>query len=122
MILADTTVWVDHFRASNHKLRELLENERIVMHPFIVAELALGSLKQRAVQLKALDDLPAVPVARLDEVRHVIETRSLYSQGIGLTDAHLIASILIHPPNLLWTMDKRLSKVAEALGIGATLP
>ncbi len=92
------------------------------MHPFIVAELALGSLKQRAVQLKALDDLPAVPVARLDEVRHVIETRSLYSQGIGLTDAHLIASILIHPPNLLWTMDKRLSKVAEALGIGATLP
>ena len=121
MILADTTVWVDHFRAANDKLRELLENERIVMHPFIVAELALGSLKQRTVQLKALDDLPAVPVARLDEVRRMIEARSLYSRGIGLIDAHLIASCLIDPPTLLWTADKRLAVIAKTLGIAANL-
>jgi predicted nucleic acid-binding protein len=122
MILADTTIWVDHFRAPNDKLRELLENERIAMHPFIVAELALGSLKQRKIQLKALDDLPAVPFARLEEVRWMIEAHCLYSRGIGLIDAHLIASCLIQPPTLLWTMDKKLSKVAEALGIGMTLP
>jgi predicted nucleic acid-binding protein len=122
MILADTTIWVDHFRASNDKLRELLDNERIAMHPFIVAELALGSLKQRKVQLKALDDLPAVPVAHLDEVRRMVEAHCLYCRGIGLIDAHLIASCLIQPPTLLWTMDKSLSRVAEALGISATLP
>ena len=92
------------------------------MHPFIVAELALGSLKQRTVQLKALDDLPAVPVARLDEVRRMIEARSLYSRGIGLIDAHLIASCLIHPPTRLWTNDKRLAEIAETLGIDADIP
>ena len=121
MILADTTIWVDHFRAPNEKLRELLENERIAMHPFIVAELALGSLKQRTVQLKALDDLESVPVARLDEVRRMIEAQCLYSRGIGLIDAHLIASCLIYPPTRLWTNDKRLSEIAETLGIAADI-
>ena len=122
MILADTTVWVEHFRSANDNLRELLEDERIVMHPFIVAELALGSLKQRRVQLKALDDLPAVPVAQLDEVRRMIEAHRLYSRGIGLIDAHLIASCLIHPPTRLWTYDKRLAEIAETLGIAADIP
>ena len=50
------------------------------------------------------------------------QMRSLYSRGIGLTDAHLIASCFIHPSTLLWTCDKRLSDVAEALGIAADLP
>ncbi|MGA3264786.1 MAG: PIN domain-containing protein [Terracidiphilus sp.] len=122
MILADTTIWVDHFRAPNDELRNLLGNEEIVMHPFIVAELALGSLGQRTVKLKALDDLPAVQVARIEEVRMMIEAHSLHSRGIGLIDAHLIASCLIHPSTLLWTYDKRLSDVAEALGIAADLP
>lgn len=122
MILADTTIWVGHFRAPNDKLRKLLENEQIAIHPFIVAELALGSLKLRAVQLGALDDLPAVQVAGLDEVRQMIEVRSLYCRGIGLTDAHLIASCLIDPPTLLWTSDKQLLSVAESLGIAAVVP
>ena len=122
MILADTTIWVNHFRASNAALRNLLDNEQIVMHPFIVAELALGSLGQRAIKLNALDDLPPVRVARLEEVRTMIEGLSLDSRGIGLIDAHLIASCLIHPPTLLWTSDKRLSGVAKSLNIAANLP
>jgi predicted nucleic acid-binding protein len=121
MILADTTIWVDHFRASNDRLRDLLDNEQIVMHPFIVAELALGWLRPRTVKLKALDDLPALEVARLEEVRMMIEAHSLHSQGIGLVDAHLIASCLIHPSTLLWTKDKRLSAVATSLGIASAL-
>jgi len=122
MILADTTIWVDHFRASNDRLRRLLEDEQIAMHPFVVAELALGSLRQRTAQLKDLDSLPEVPVARLDEVRGMIEAHALYCRGILLIDANLIASCLIHPSTLLWTNDKRLSNVAEALGIAASLP
>jgi predicted nucleic acid-binding protein len=121
MIFADTTIWVDHFRASNDRLRDLLVNEQIVMHPFIVAELALGWLRPRTVKLKALDDLPALEVARLEEVRMMIEAHSLHSQGIGLVDAHLIASCLIHPSTLLWTRDKRLSAVATSLGIASNL-
>jgi predicted nucleic acid-binding protein len=122
MILADTTIWVDHFRSGNPELRRQLANRNIAMHPFIVAELAFGSLVDRARTLAFLNFLPAVRVARLDEVRQMIESRSLFSQGIGLTDAHLLASVLINQSTELWTNAKSLRKVAEALGVHAQLP
>jgi predicted nucleic acid-binding protein len=102
-------------------MRKQLDQGRIVIHPFIVAELALGSLRDRAKTLALLDLLPQVRVAQLREVRIAIETRRLYSLGVGLTDAHLIASVFLDSPTLLWTRDKRLRRVAEALGIHATL-
>jgi predicted nucleic acid-binding protein len=122
MILADTSVWVDHLRAENAEMSKLLDDVQIAMHPLIVGELALGSLWERKKILAFLDMLPRVRVARLDEVREMVETRSLYSRGIGLIDAHLIASIFLNPPTLLWTKDKRLAGVAESLGIRANLP
>jgi hypothetical protein len=122
MILADTSIWVDHFRSGDDELRLQLTSGRIVMHPFIVGELALGSLPQRTATLASLEQLPSVRVARLDEVLQMVEVRSLYSRGIGLIDAHLIASVFINPSTQLWTRDKRLRSVAEALGIHANLP
>jgi predicted nucleic acid-binding protein len=122
MILADTSVWIDHFRASDPELAAQLGIGQIVVHPFIIAELALGSLPQRAKILGALDLLPSVRVARLDEVRQMIESRRLFSLGIGLTDAHLIAAVLITPSTLLWTRDKRLRSVAESLDVHVNLP
>lgn len=119
MILADTTIWIDHFRSANKEMRRLLERQAIAIHPFIVADLALGSLADRVRTLEWLDFLPRVRVAQIDEIREMIEMRSLYSRGIRLIDAHLIASCLIDPPTLLWTSDKRLSSVAESLGIAA---
>ena len=122
MILADTSVWVDHFRSGDDELRKQLINQHIVMHPFIVAELALGSLPQRAKTLSFLEQLPSLTVARLDEVRKLIEVRSLYTRGIGLIDTHLIASVFLNPSTVLWTRDKRLSDIAKTLGIHANLP
>jgi predicted nucleic acid-binding protein len=87
----------------------------------IVAELALGPLKERTKTLALLDFLPQVRVAQLSEVRLMIEARRLYSLGIGLTDAHMIASVFINSSVLLWTRDKRLRKAAEGLGIHANL-
>jgi predicted nucleic acid-binding protein len=105
-------------------MRKRLDQGDIAIHPFIIAELALGSLRERPKTLGLLDLLPQVRVAQLGEVRFTIEARRLYSLGIGLTDAHLIASIFINinSPTLLWTRDKRLRRAAEALGIHATLP
>ncbi len=103
-------------------MRAHLQQGHIVVHPFIIAELALGSLRERSKTLALLDRLPQVRVAQLSEVRVTIEARRLHSLGIGLTDAHLIASIFINPPTLLWTRDKRLRKAAEALGIHASMP
>jgi predicted nucleic acid-binding protein len=117
LILADTSIWIDHLRAGNKKLRWHLNQGQIVIHPFIIAELALGSLRDRVKTLALLDLLPQIRVAQLSEVRQMIEARRLYSLGIGLTDAHLIASVLISFPKLLWTRDQRLRKAAETLGI-----
>ena len=127
MILADTSIWIDHFRSGNlrsgnKEMRKLLNQGQIVIHPSIIAELALGSLQDRTRTLALLDLLPQVQVAQLSEVRRMIEARRLYSLGIGLTDAQLIASVFINPSTLLWTRDKRLRKAAEGLGIHASLP
>ena len=121
LILADTSIWIDHFRSGNKELRKHLNEGQIVIHPSIIAELALGLLHERTKTLALLDLLPQVRVAQLSEVRRMIEVRRLYSLGIGLTDAHLIASVFINPSTLLWTRDKRLRKAAEGLGIHAGL-
>ena len=102
-------------------LRKHLNQGQLVIHPFVIAELALGSLQDRTRTLALLDLLPQVRVAQLSEVRLTIEARRLYGLGIGLIDAHLIASVLINPPTLLWTRDQRLRKAAEGLGIHAGL-
>jgi predicted nucleic acid-binding protein len=117
LILADTSVWIDHLRSGNPEMRRHLDQGSIVIHPFVIAELALGSLRERSKTLALLDLLPQVKVAQLGEVRLAIEARRLYSLGIGLIDAHLIASVFINPPTLLWTKDKRLRRAAEGLGI-----
>jgi hypothetical protein len=122
LILADTSVWIDHLRSGNKDLRRHLDQAQIVIHPFVIAELALGSLKERIKTLALLDLLPQVRVAQRNELRITIEARRLYNLGIGLTDAHLIASVLIDSPTLLWTKDKRLRQVADDLGIHAALP
>jgi predicted nucleic acid-binding protein len=121
VILADTSIWVDHFRSGNEKLRDLLNRGQIVIHPFVIAELALGSLRRRSTTLALLDRLPHVPVAQTREVRTMIEARRLYSLGIGLIGAHLIASIFLDSSSRLWTTDKRLRNAAEGLGIHAEL-
>lgn len=121
MILADTSIWIDHFRSGNKELLKALNSGQIVIHPWIVAELALGSLRDRARTLAMLDLLPHVRVAHANELRLMIEARHLYSLGIGLTDAHLIASAFLNPTTLLWTRDKRLRKIAESLGVRAKL-
>jgi predicted nucleic acid-binding protein len=122
VILADTSIWVGHLRNRNPEMEKYLSRGQILTHPFIVAELSLGSLRNRQSTLGAMESLLEVKVAALSEVRHMIEAHTLYSKGIGLTDAHLIASCLITPGTQLWTRDVAMKKVAAALGILVDLP
>ena len=122
MILADTTIWIDHLRRSDSQMQKLLDGGQVIMHPFVAVELALGSPRDRARALAELDGLLKVNVAELSEVRQMIEARALYAKGIGLTDAHLVASCLITPPTRLWTRDAALKNVAKSAGIDAGLP
>jgi predicted nucleic acid-binding protein len=122
VILADTSIWVDHLRGRNPEMERRLSRGQIVMHPFVVAEIALGSLHSRRARLDDMDALLEVKVARLNEVRNMIEAHSLYSRGIGLTDACLIASCLMTPGTQLWTRDAAMERVAKALGISVSPP
>jgi predicted nucleic acid-binding protein len=122
VILADTSVWIDHFRTPQPSMLNLLGNGQVLMHPMVVAELALGSLRDRKKTLIVLDALRQVRPARLDELRVLIEMRSLYAKGIGLTDAHLLASCLLTPGVMLWTRDTALANVARTLGVFANMP
>lgn len=121
MILADTSIWVDYPRHNSLEMEMLLSNGQVVMHPFIVAEIALGLLRNRRMILEGMESLLEVKVAQLAEVLHMIEAHALYSKGIGLTNAHLIASSLMTPGAQLWTRDASMEKVARELGILAKL-
>lgn len=122
-ILIDTNIWIKHFKSENKEVSALLEAGRVVIHPYIVAELALGGLRDRKMTLASLDILPELPVAELHEVRQLIEVRKLYSEGIGLVDAHLIASlVIVQTPTEIWTEDEALMRVAEKLGFLAVPP
>ena len=121
MILADTSIWIDYLRGSNPAMQPLLNGGQIAMHPYIVAEIALGSLQHRQRTFALMESLWQVSVASLEEVRSMIEAHSLYSKGIGLTDAHLIASSLIASGVTLWTRDTNLQRIAGSLGVQANL-
>ncbi len=118
MILADISVWVDHFRAGVAELERALNNGEILMHPFVLGELACGNFRRRSEVLPLLRELPQAREATHDEVMTMIESRRLMGRGIGYVDAHLLAAAAITPQTRLWTRDQRLSSVAAALGLG----
>ncbi|HXS75575.1 MAG TPA: PIN domain-containing protein [Terracidiphilus sp.] len=124
MILADTSIWVEMFRKSKFKteLANLITTDQLCTHPFVVAELACGSLPNRKKTLTYLDSLNTLPLIQIADVRVMIEARNLWARGIGYTDAQLLAACLATPGTQLWTVDKRLLAVSESVGIRANLP
>ena len=121
MILVDTSVWIDHFRYSDSFLVNLLNTGRVLAHPFVIGELALGRLQQREVILDALSNLSCANIAADAEVLAFINQSKLYGVGIGYIDAHLLASVRLTPGTLLWTRDKRLRAAAVQHGLLANL-
>lgn len=116
MILVDTSVWVDHLRAGDVHLANLLDRGAVVMHPFVVGEIACGRLKDRLSILELLQNLPMALVAEPNEVLGFIERHRLYGKGIGYVDVSLLASVALTGATKLWTRDIRLCEVARGLG------
>lgn len=121
MTLVDTSVWVAHFRATEGNMVELLETDRVLIHPMIIGELACGNLRNRVEILENLGQLPSAVAADQSEVSELIEARHLWGRGIGWIDAHLLASTLITGCRL-WTLDRALGRVALELGVGWPQP
>jgi predicted nucleic acid-binding protein len=116
MILVDTSIWIDHLRTGNRKLRSLLENAEVLARPFVVGELACGTLHNREEVLTLLQALPEAQAAEQEEVMRVVERERLYGRGMGWIDAHLVASARLSSA-ALWTLDRRLSRIASALAL-----
>jgi predicted nucleic acid-binding protein len=119
VILVDTSVWVDHLRIGDKVLIALLGSGRVLMHPFVVGELALGHLRQRQAILGALLVLPRAAVATDQEVLHFTDRYALAGLGIGYVDAHLLSAARLTTGASLWTRDKRLLRVVERLGLAS---
>ena len=115
MVLVDTSVWVEHLQRGNNELAGLLQRGQVLSHPFVLGELALGSLRQRATVLGALQNLPQASVASADEVLGFIGVNALHGLGIGYVDVHLLTSVRLTPGCELWTLDKRLAAAAMRL-------
>jgi predicted nucleic acid-binding protein len=121
MVLIDTSVWVDHLQRRNAELVALLNHGQVLAHPFVIGELALGSLQQRSTVLEALQNLPACAMATDVEVLHFINSHTLHGIGIGYVDVHLLAAARLTPTVKLWTLDKRLQAAATKLELNFML-
>jgi hypothetical protein len=112
--LVDTSVWVNHLRRGDGDLRALLEEGEALCHPFIIGELACGSMANRIEVLDLLKALPKATIAEHDEVMHFLHEKRLYGRGLGWIDLHLLASSSLSKAKL-WTTDRRLKRAAEEL-------
>ena len=117
MILVDTSIWIDHFYAGVPSLVELLQQEKVLLHPFIIGELACGNIQNRQEILSLLHNLPSISVASDQEALLLIENSSLMGKGVGYIDIHLLTSVLIQNGAKLWTRDKRLLAIANEMNL-----
>lgn len=117
MILVDSSVWIDHLRRSEQELVIALTEHQVIQHPVVTIELALGSLADRARLISMLRFLPQAPIASEDELLDYIDNTGIAGTGIGIADAHLLASAAGTNDCRLWTRDKRLLAQAKRLDL-----
>lgn len=117
MILPDTSVWADYLGRGDDRLAALLQSAQVLLHPFVLGEIALGSLRRRATTLADLTALPTALLSEPHELLRFIDRHALFGSGIGYVDTHLLASTLLAPGTRLWTRDKRPLAAAERLDL-----
>jgi len=116
MILADTSIWIDHLRHGNSRLSQFLLDGEVLSHPFVIGELACGLLTKRARILSLLEALPKVTIAEHSEVLRLVDKERLHGRGLGWIDMHLLASAAL-TPSPIWRLERALLRVATAMGV-----
>jgi len=118
-VVVDTSVWIDHFRNGNSRLVGLLAQDRVLMHPYVLLELAYGTPPApRARTLADLARLRPAQRANAEELLAFIDREALFGQGCGMVDVSLLASARIAQGARLWTLDQRLARLAARMRVG----
>ena len=117
IVLADTSVWTDHIRYGDPQMEVLADRERLLMHPYVVAELQMGNLRSRKRFLGSLQKMDMATRASDEEVSTLVETHRLFGTGLSWIDAHLLTSVLLMDDVRLWTRDRRLNAAAQQFGV-----
>jgi len=120
VILVDTSIWADHVVRPVAELQDLLIDQQVLVHPFVIGELALGNLRNWQQTVAMLKSLPDSQVASHEDLLAFIPAAGLSGSGVGLVDAHLLAACRLTPAARLWTRDRRLASKAQELGINWT--
>jgi hypothetical protein len=120
VILVDSSIWIEHLRHESATMSSLLTSHRLLIHPFVIGEIAVGHLRNRRQILQALSDLPAAVAASDREVLEFVDRYLLAGRGLGYIDVHLLAATRLSRASL-WTADKRLQASAELLSLSAEL-
>jgi predicted nucleic acid-binding protein len=76
-VLVDTSVWVAHFRSRNEALVDLLSQDRVLIQPMILGELACGTPPDRARTLADLSSLRHCQEPSLREALDFVERHQL---------------------------------------------
>jgi predicted nucleic acid-binding protein len=121
VILVDSSVWIDHVRQPNDLLISSLEGQQVLVHPFVIGEVALGHLRTREAVLLGLQRLPQCSVATNQEVLHLIARQRLFGRGVGYVDVHLLAAASLARAKV-WTLDRKLHETAATLGLDFVSP
>lgn len=121
-VVADTSIWIDHFRFADPRIVALIDSDALVMHPFVVGELACGQLPRRSVTIRELQDLEPLAARADEEVLAFLDQHGLYGKGLGWIDVHLLCAAASTPGTALWTRDCRMLDAAESLGIAWAPP
>ncbi len=118
LVLADTSVWVAHFRKRNPVLQTLLSTDQVLCHPMVLIEIACGTPPApRERTLSDLRHLRFATVANTDETLALIEREQLQDSGCGAIDLLLLGSVLLTSDAVLWTLDKNLRALAARFEI-----
>ena len=116
-VLADTSIWIDHIAGKPTPLANLLKLRRVSLHPLVIGEIAMGSLRDRKPFIDELQQLPRIHVASNAEVMAMVEWLKLFGTGIGFIDAHLLAGVKMTDNATLLTKDGGLHAQADRLGV-----
>ena len=117
MILVDTSVWIDHLHHSEPALVRALDADEVAVHPFVIAEVALGSIAHRETVLHLLTHLRMTPTLTHQELLTLVQEAKLWGRGLSLVDVHLLGSVKLMSDGQLWTRDKHLQAGAQTVSV-----